>query len=138
VDEQPISDYGYQQYLEEEKLMGSRCTACGALYVPPRGRCSACQQAQMEWQQMQGTGKLAAFTCIAIGPPFMTEQGFDRNNPYCSAVIELAEGPRVVARVEGVDARQPEEIQVGMRLVARFAQRAVGDDVTTSLTFAPV
>ena len=87
---------------------------------------------------MQGTGKLAAFTCIAIGPPFMIEQGFDRNNPYCSAVIELAEGPRVVARVEGVDARQPEEIRVGMRLVARFAQRAVGDDVTTSLTFAPV
>ena len=38
----------------------------------------------------------------------MVEEGYDRNNPYCSGAVELVEGPRVVARIEGVDTLHPE------------------------------
>jgi len=36
MEERPFSDISYEQYLKEEKLMGSRCKKCGDLFAPPR------------------------------------------------------------------------------------------------------
>ena len=112
-----ISDSAFAAFLKQGQLKGSRCTACDAVFVPPRGMCPLCHKADMQWTPMGGTGRLLAFTCIAIGPPWMTALGYDRDHPYCSAVVELDEGPRVVARIEGVDTNRPEDIRIGMRLV---------------------
>ena len=133
-----IGDHAFQQYLQQEKLMGSRCRACHALFVPPRSRCSDCHHTDLEWVQMEGKGQLAAFTCIAIGPPQMVAQGFDRDHPYCSAVVRLSEGPRMVARVDGVDPRHPEGIEIGLPLKAKFLHQGSGDQLMTSLVFTPV
>jgi uncharacterized OB-fold protein len=116
MEERPISDISYEQFLKEEKLMGSRCKQCDALYVPPRPICVECHSTEMAWEEMSGSGKLGAFTCIAIGPSFMRAQGYDRKNPYCSGVVELAEGARVDARIDGVDTRNPETIKIGLPL----------------------
>ena len=103
MEERPFSDISYEQFLREERLMGSRCKKCEALYVPPRPICIKCHGSEMEWVEMGGKGKLSAFTCIAIGPPFMIAEGYNRNNPYCSGVVELEEGVRVDARIEEVN-----------------------------------
>jgi uncharacterized OB-fold protein len=91
----------------------------------------------MEWVEMKGKGKLAAFTCIAIGPPFMIKEGYDRKHPYVSGVVELEEGVRVVARIEGMDASKPETIEIGAPLEVEFLHRGEGEDSTTSLAFRP-
>ena len=91
----------------------------------------------MQWVPLSGNGKLAAYTCIAIGPPFMIGQGYDRQNPYCVGVVELEEGVRVDARIEGVDAKRPETIQVGMPLKVRFLHQGEGEDARTCLAFEP-
>lgn len=137
MDQKPVSDYWFEEFLKEEKLMGARCAGCGILSVPPRLVCSGCYSSEMEWEEMEGTGKLAAFTCIAIGPSFMAEEGYDRKNPYCTGVVELGEGTRVVARIEGVDARDPESIRVGMPVAAKFLHRGEGDGSRTFLAFEP-
>jgi uncharacterized OB-fold protein len=67
----------------------------------------------------------------------MAAQGFGRDNPYCSAVVELDEGPRVVARIEGVDAKQPKSIRIGMRLAAQFATCDSDSYATPPLIFTP-
>lgn len=136
--ERPISDHSFELFLGEERLMGARCGGCGALFVPPRAVCRVCYGTVMEWVEMKGTGKLAGFTCIHIGPPSMAAEGYDRNNPYCTAAVELDEGPRVVARVEEIDALQPEKIDIGMPLKVSFLHRGAGDDRRTILTFHPV
>ena len=136
MEDRPMSDYWFEQFLNEEKLMGSRCLECGALFVPPRSVCIKCYSTRMEWAEMKGAGKLAAFTCISIGPPAMIEQGYDRNNPYCAGVVELDESPRVVARIEGVDARNPETIRIGTPLKVKFLHRG-GETSKTSLAFRP-
>jgi len=87
---------------------------------------------------MKGKGKLAAFTCITIAPPFMIEQGYNRKNPYCSGVVELEEGGRVDARIEGVDAGKPENINVGMPLKVKFLHRKEGNTKETYLAFEPL
>ena len=136
--ERPFNDISYEQFLNEEKLMGSRCKKCGTLFVPPRSICVKCYAAEMEWVEMEGKGKLAAFTCISVGPPFMIAEGYDRKRPYVSGVVALEKGTRVVARIEGVDGSKPETIKIGAPLQVEFLHRGEGDNLTTFLAFKPL
>ena len=79
MEERGFSDISYDKFLIEEKLMGSRCKECGTRFVPPRSICESCYSSEMEWVEMTGKGKLAAFTCISIAPPGMIAQGYDRD-----------------------------------------------------------
>jgi len=135
MEERPFTNASYEQFLNEEKLMGSRCKRCGALFLPPRPICIQCYGTEMEWVEMQGKGKLVAFTCIAVGPPFMADEGYDREHPYCSGVVELEGGVRVDARIERVDASRPETIKVGSPLTMEFLHRGEGGNLETFLAF---
>jgi uncharacterized OB-fold protein len=137
MEARPFSDISYEQFLNEDKLMGSRCAQCKALYVPPRPICIKCHSSGMAWEKMTGKGKLSAFTCIAIGPSFMIAEGYHRNNPYCSGVVELEEGARVDARIEGVDPKSPETIKIGMPLKVQFLHRPEDEPARTYLAFRP-
>ncbi|MXZ35285.1 MAG: hypothetical protein F4X19_00875 [Acidobacteria bacterium] len=118
--------------------MGSRCLPCQAVFVPPRALCPRCDSSAMEWQRMDGRGKLVAFTCIAIGTPAMLKQGYGRENPYCTGVVELEENARVVARIQGVDTRNPATISVGMPLQVDFLREDSGSGSRTVLAFKPL
>lgn len=137
MEEMLFNDISYKQFLNEEKLMGSRCKQCDALFLPPRPICIKCHGTEMEWVEMQGSGELSAFTCIAIGPPFMIEEGYNRKKPYCLGVVELKEGVRVDARIEGVDTNKPEDIKVGMSLSGKFLHRQKEGIEKTYLAFEP-
>ena len=133
----PFNDTSYERFLSENKLMGSKCAQCGAVYAPPRPVCIKCHSESMEWLEMSGKGDLAAFTCIAVGPPAMCEEGYDRDNPYCSGVVELDEGPRVVARINGLNTKAPESIRIGIPLEVEFLHRGESDYIETILAFRP-
>lgn len=133
--EREFTSASFNEYLGEKKLMASKCTKCGALYVPPRPLCNKCFGSEMEWAEMKGKGKLAAFTTIAIAPTLMIEEGYGRDNPYCTGVVELAEGPKISARILGVDAKKPEEIKIGTPLAVDFVERGEGEAKRTFLAF---
>ena len=134
----PFNDISYEQFLNEENLMGSRCKKCGALSLPPRTICIKCYSSGMDWVEIKGKGKLAAFTCISVGPPFMIAEGYDRKHPYCSGVVQLDEGMRIVARIEGLDTTKPENIKVGTPVTVKFLHRGEGDSLYTFLAFKPL
>ncbi len=138
MEERPFSDNSFQQYLNEEKLMGSRCRKCGALFAPPRPICTKCHGSDMQWVELKGKGRLVGFTCIAIGPPAMIAEGYNRKNPYISGVVELAEGVRVDARIEEIDGTRPEAIKVGTPLTVKFLHRGEGENTWTFLAFKPL
>ena len=125
----------FQQYLSENKLMGSRCSDCTALYLPPRPLCSNCFGESMEWVEMDGKAKLRAFTIVHIAPSAMVEAGYGRDNPYCSGIVELDEGPSISAQIMGVDVTQPEQIVIGTPLNAVFVERGEGEDARSFLGF---
>jgi uncharacterized OB-fold protein len=125
----------FDQFLAQSKLMGSRCEACGALYLPPRALCPACYGGEMEWVEMSGEGKLLAFTTVHIAPTAMIEAGYDRMNPYCVGIVQLAEGPAISAQILGVDPTKPEEIEIGTPLRVAFIQRGEGEQARTYLAF---
>jgi uncharacterized OB-fold protein len=65
----------------------------------------------------------------------MLEAGYDRKNPYCTGIVELAEGPRISAQILGIDASHPEEIEIGMSVHIAFVQRGEGEAQQTCLAF---
>ncbi|MEW6347621.1 MAG: OB-fold domain-containing protein [Thermodesulfobacteriota bacterium] len=137
MEDRPFTDYSFDQYLGEDKLMGSKCLKCGALYVPPRPQCIECRESAMSWFEACGQGRLKAFTCIAVGPPRMREEGYGRRRPYCTGVVELIEGPRVVARIVDVDANNPASITIGMPLTMQVLRRDQDGQERRSLAFHP-
>lgn len=135
--DRPFNDNSYEQFLNEEKIMGAKCKKCGAVAVPPRPLCVACFGKELEWVQLKGEGKLAAFTSIIVAPPAMAKEGFGRNNPYVVGVVELAEGNKIVGRITGIDAKNPEAIALGTPLKADFIHSEPGAEKKTSLAFRP-
>jgi uncharacterized OB-fold protein len=134
----PLTYTSYQQFLVQGKLMGSRCTRCGERYLPPRLVCRRCYGDQMEWVDMPLQGKLAAFTSIHVGQTFMAAEGFDRSNPYCVGIVELADQVRVSALIIDVDARRPETIRIGTPMEAQFIPRGTAGEARTVLAFRPM
>ena len=63
--------------------------------------------------------------------------GYGRQNPYCSGVVELQEGGRVVALIDEVDPKRPDEIKVGMSLTVKYRHRGEGESAQTMLAFKP-
>lgn len=131
----PFSAAAFDQFISEHKLMAVHCTYCGSLYVPPRAICPQCYSEDLEWIETSGKGKLAAFTVIYSGPTFMVEQGFDRKNPYVSGIVELEEGPRLSARITGVDPTKPDSIQIGTPLTLDFVEFGEREAKKTYIAF---
>ena len=122
--EKEVSSSSFYQFLSEKKLMASRCKKCHALYLPPHPICTKCYSSDMEWVQMKGEGKLAAFTVIAVGPTCVIAEGYDRNNPYLVGIVKLDEGPKICGRIHGIDTKSPEKIKIGTPLKIEFPEQS--------------
>jgi uncharacterized OB-fold protein len=121
--EKPFTIASFDQFLSERKLMASRCTSCGALWLPPRPICLTCKGDEMEWKELEGKGTLVAFTVIGVGPMPMIDAGYGRDNPYCVGIVQVEEGPRIGAQILGVDVAHPENIKIGTPVAVDFVER---------------
>ena len=138
VTDLPFTSDSFYKLLNQRKLMASRCKCTGAIHLPPRALCPDEHDCEMEWVELSGRGKLAAFSIIYIGPSAMIEAGYDRKNPYCSGIVELEEGVMISAQILGVDVDHPETIQVGMPLEIDFVERGPEEQKQSYLAFRPV
>lgn len=77
--------------LTEGRFLLSRCGTCSRLAFPPRSFCPDCGGTRMEWQEASGEGTLYSLTTVHAGPPQLMAGG-----PYSGAIIDLAEGVRLV------------------------------------------
>ena len=115
---QSFTSFSYFTNLKEhKKLMGVRCRSCGQLSATPRPLCQECHSRDVEWHEFSGKAQLSTFTCISVVPVAMGNRGYGRDNPYCTGIVTLEEGPRVSALIVGVDGNNPHGIKTGMDLV---------------------
>ena len=136
-EEKEFTIQNYLEFIQNKKLMGSKCKDCGTIYVPVRKLCTACNSFNMEWIPLSGKGELAAFTSITVGTPYFIELGYDRNNPYCFSVIKLEEGPMVSAQLVGVDESKPDTIKIGTPLKVKFLENELKGETKIDLGFEP-
>ena len=124
----------YNNLKNEQKLVGVKCKACGHLSPEPRPMCPECNRFDMEWHQFSGKAKLETFTCISIVPVAMAAKGYGRDKPYCCGIVTLEEGPRISARITGVDGSNPQSIKTGMDVVLDLEDL---DEESPSVAFRP-
>ncbi len=123
MSDKKFSSAGYFQTLQDKKIIGSKCTECGAVHLPPREICATCLSENMEEVNFSGEGELAAYSVIYVPPTAMIEAGYGRDNPNVAGIVRLAEGPMISAQIVGLDASKPAEIKIGTPLKAIFVER---------------
>jgi len=106
----------YKENLAAGKFALQICGACGGKQIfPPRALCPQCGSSELRWQRASGAGTVYSTTVVRDRP----EHGGDRN----IALIDLAEGARLMSRVEGLP---PDRVRIGMPVTARIASTAGG------------
>jgi len=105
-------------HLEEGRVAGTRCAACGKVFFPPRADCMACFSSRMSWFPVEGHGRLVSWSRLAFGPA-----GFQEEVPYTIALLDYGDF-KVFGRI---DRNLPEEeLAVGLAMTVR-AERLAGD-----------
>lgn len=90
----------YWEAAARDELMLKRCAACGKHHFPPRHLCPHCWSDTMEWVRSAGKGAVYSFTIMHRAPT----PAFAGRTPYVVALIDLDEGPRMMANIVGDDA----------------------------------
>ena len=99
----------FVEYLEQGKIMATRCSRCGKLYFPPRADCPDDLSTDMKWQQLSGRCKLLTYTTAHFAP-----SGFQDALPYTIALAQCEENVKVYALLSN-DINE-KEIRIGMDL----------------------
>jgi len=99
----------FLKFLEQGKMMTTRCRKCGKIYFPPKMDCSACGATEVDWIEIDEVGKLVAYSTVMYGPT-----GFENDVPYTIAVIKFPNGVQVFGRISKKIAI--DNIKVGMKL----------------------
>ena len=105
----------------EGKLLIKHCNACGEYHFYPRPFCPKCWSDDVEWFEASGKATLYTWSVVHRNdlPPF------GERVPYVAAVVDLAEGPRMMTNV--VDC-ESDALEIGMALDAVF--HPTSDEVT--------
>lgn len=99
-------DAAWQDNLAAGRFTVQRCTACGHAQFPPSVLCRACGSSSVAFVAASGRASIYASTTVR-----------KREGSYNVSIVELAEGPRMMSRIEGVE---PDEVAIGAAVVARI------------------
>ncbi|MDQ1018506.1 Zn-ribbon domain-containing OB-fold protein [Streptomyces afghaniensis] len=107
----------YWDAAAEGRLLIRRCRACGRAHHYPREFCPHCWSEDVAWESASGRATLYTWSVVHRNdlPPFA------ERTPYVAAVVDLAEGPRMMTEVVGAAAEPPTgELSAGAELEVVF------------------
>ena len=98
----------WRAFLSAGRFMIQRSRSTGRHVFFPRIAAPGTGETDLEWVEASGLGTVHATTVNRA-----------REGAYNICLVELAEGPRLMSRVEGI---APEEVRIGMRVRARIGE----------------
>jgi len=101
----------YNEALKQNKLLGLKCQACGAITVPPKMVCRQCTSPDMEITALEGTGKIRTFTTV-----YVAAEGREEEVPYVIVMVELDEGPWLMGNLGDIDPNQATMELIGKKV----------------------
>lgn len=99
------------------ELMLQRCVTTGKYFTYPRLYSPFVVGGEVEWVAASGRGSLHSYVINYLAGP-----GYKGEVPYVIAVVELEEGPRVIANVVDVEPT-PEALPIDAPLQVAFVER---------------
>jgi uncharacterized OB-fold protein len=112
----------YFEYLAAGRFMIQRSRSTGGHVFYPRVAEPGTGATDLEWVEASGRGTVYSTTVIRQKAPTPN---------YNLALIDLAEGPRLMSRVEGI---APEAVKIGMAVNAKL----VAENDQTLVVFEPL
>jgi uncharacterized OB-fold protein len=106
----------FWQATAEGELRLQRCAACRAFRFPPKVLCPVCLEEATEWVAVAGSARVVTHTVVHRP----ATAAFAGRVPYVIAVVELAEGPRMLTNIVGCD---PGSVHGGMAVRVGFEAR---------------
>lgn len=100
----------FRAFLDAGRFMLQRARGSGRYVFPPRVAEPATGDRDLEWVEASGRGVVYATTIVRVRPP---------EESYNVALVDLAEGVRMMARVEGI---APEAVRIGMAVVGAVSE----------------
>jgi uncharacterized OB-fold protein len=100
----------YLAHLAAGRFMLQRARASGKIIYYPRVAEPGTGDTDLEWVEASGDGVVYSVTVISVKPP---------GQNYNVALIDLAEGPRMMSRVAGV---APAAVVIGMKVKAKIIE----------------
>ena len=85
----------YWDAAAQGRLLIRRCGSCGRAHHYPREFCPHCWSEQVTWEEASGRAALYTWSTVHRNdlPPF------GGRTPYVAAVVDLAEGPRMMTEL---------------------------------------
>jgi uncharacterized OB-fold protein len=96
----------WRAFLAEGRFMLQRSRSSGTFVFHPRVMEPGSGAQDLEWVETSGKGTVHAVTTVRKKDPA---------DSYNVALVDLAEGPRLMSRIDGVE---PETIRIGMAVRA--------------------
>jgi uncharacterized OB-fold protein len=105
-----VIEDAYWAALEEGRHTFQRCSFCANAWLPPRRECPRCLRDTWTWETASGAARLISWVVYhtAFHP------AFENRLPYTVAVVELAEGPRLISNIAGGE--DPETLRIDQPL----------------------
>ena len=115
---------------DNKKIMGTKCPACGRVYVPARSLCYVCFKPMDQWVEVSHEGTLMSYTMV-----YQSEPSYPVKTPFAYGIIKLDGADTGFAHIIGEVA--PKDLKIGMRVKAVFKDKRVGSILDIS-HFKPV
>ena len=107
----------YWDAARNHQLALPECLSCRRFYFYPRDHCPVCSGREVRWRPVSGRGSLHTYVIAHHPAP-----GFEADAPYVIAVVELEEGPRMMANIVRIEP-DPALLELDMPLEVVFTER---------------
>lgn len=108
----PTPSRFWREFPQRYRLEAGKCKKCGTVNFPPRLVCPACTSKEFETIHLAETGKILTYTIIRVPPHQFADQA-----PYAVAIVELADGVKVMGQVVDCDF---DKIKTGLKVKFEF------------------
>ena len=105
----------YWNALREKRYTLPKCQDCGKHHFYPREICPFCTSDRIEWVAASGKGIVYSFTIVRRP----SHEFFKDQAPFAVALVDLAEGPRVMTSLTDIKA---EDVKIGMPVTVAFEE----------------
>jgi uncharacterized OB-fold protein len=103
-------DKQYLEFIAQGRFMIQRSRATGRYIFYPRVAEPVTGCTELEWVEPSGNGTVYSVTIVRQKPPA---------SDYNVVLVDLAEGPRLMSRIDGVELKM---VSIGMAVKARVVR----------------
>ena len=115
---------------DEQKIMGTECSTCKRVFLPPRSTCPSCFTRNETWRDLSPEGELVSFTVARKQLAALPKKA-----PVIFGLVKLDGADTALLHTLGEVS--PSEVKIGMRVRAKFAAERTGK-ITDIEYFKPI